>query len=235
MTDPNSTIIAKKDIDRFLSYILIQENTDAWLWKGGISSSGYGAFWYNGSTVGAHRFSFMAFVGPIQQGFLVCHKYENLGRHNVNPEHLFLGTYKDNMEDAAVKQRTLSGGSNPQSVLSDQQVLEIVQSQEKYNSLANSYGVSENIVSKIKRGELWTCVTGLSPTTKRNLANKSGYTGVRFKKGGWESSIGWRRNGQYKSKYLGRYKTPVEAARAYDVAAKEIHGNSAVLNFPSFG
>lgn len=73
-------------------------------------------------------------------------------------------------------------------------------------------------------------------TQAQNVLNRrpygaSGYKGV---------SKAWRRNGYIatiqmggKSKYLGYYADPVDAARAYDSAARELHGEFARLNFPS--
>ncbi|HBR21586.1 MAG TPA: hypothetical protein DD713_03315 [Nitrospiraceae bacterium] len=50
-----------------------------------------------------HRFMYELCIGPIPEGMLVCHTcdIERCG----NPEHLFLGTHKDNTQDAINKGR----------------------------------------------------------------------------------------------------------------------------------
>jgi hypothetical protein len=45
----------------------------------------------------AHRFYYVSLVGPLKGGELVCHKCNNPGC--VNPDHLYAGTQKDNMQD----------------------------------------------------------------------------------------------------------------------------------------
>lgn len=229
--------ISQKDIDRFMGYVAVDESTGAWLWTGGKTSAGYGGFWHEGRTIGAHAFSYMLKHGPIPDGMFVCHKFEDLGRHNVNPDHLFLGTHADNMKDAARKKRTLSGSKNHASKLSDDDVRAVVASSETYGVLSERYGVSQAMISQIKRGCRWSHVTGLKPTTKAQLRNKSGYTGVRWREREkrWCAAIGKKVNGVYKSRHLGSFKAAEDAARAYDAAAIEIHGPSARLNFPDAG
>lgn len=72
---------------------------------------GYGTFRVGGRdgyTEKAYRFSWMAFIGPIPDGLCVCHACDNPSC--VNPSHLFLGTHKDNMQDAWRKGRIKGHG-----------------------------------------------------------------------------------------------------------------------------
>jgi hypothetical protein len=70
--------------------------------------------------------------------------------------------------------------------------------------------------------------------------NKHGFRGVTFHPGNSEDhkfaayiAVGTKsRQGSYKKKYLGSFRTPAEAGRAYDKAARYLFGAEAILNFP---
>lgn len=82
-----------------------EPNTGCWLWTGAvIPVSGYGQMRYGkGTPKKAHRVSYEIFVGPIPDGLYVCHRCDT--PLCVNPDHLFLGTAKDNAQDAMRKGR----------------------------------------------------------------------------------------------------------------------------------
>jgi hypothetical protein len=83
----------------------VDTTTGCWLWnkctKGGKFN--YGIFSMNGVGIRAHRASYMLNVGPIPDGFCVCHQCDT--PMCVNPEHLFIGTDRDNAMDAVSKHR----------------------------------------------------------------------------------------------------------------------------------
>lgn len=80
----------------------IEKTSKCWNWKGS-TRNGYGAFKYRRKVYGAHRFSWMLFNGEIPFSKIICHKCDN--KLCVNPNHLFVGTHKDNMQDMVKKGR----------------------------------------------------------------------------------------------------------------------------------
>lgn len=83
---------------------LIQYGNGCWPWQGSKNQSGYGLYHYMGKHTTAHRVAWQVFTGDrIPNGLLVLHRCDN--PPCVNPEHLFLGTNRDNTLDAIAKGR----------------------------------------------------------------------------------------------------------------------------------
>lgn len=99
--------------------------------------------------------------GEIPDGMLVCHKCDN--RQCVNPEHLFLGTNRQNMLDACGKHRIAFGKRNGSTKLTEEQVTEIRESNLNQYALAEKYGVGQSTIRDIKLGMTWN----LPPKTNR--------------------------------------------------------------------
>jgi hypothetical protein len=141
---------------RFWGYV--NKTEGCWLWKGKPKPGGYGQIRVDGRTYGAHVFSWMIHHGAVPRGYVICHKCDV--RLCVNPEHLFIGTYKDNEADKIAKKRHSFGVSRPLHRLDDDRVMEIKRllreglSQRKIGSL---YGVSHTTVGYINRGKTWKC------------------------------------------------------------------------------
>jgi hypothetical protein len=88
-------------IQRFFDKVDKSEG-GCWVWKGSIRA-GYGVFWDGKKNVSAHRWSYEYHKRKISNGKVICHRCDN--PLCVNPEHLFQGTHKRNMEDASSKGR----------------------------------------------------------------------------------------------------------------------------------
>lgn len=123
-----------------------------WHFTGPLNSHGYGAVGFHGKVIGAHRLSYILTRGEIPNGLLVCHKCDN--PKCVNPDHLFIGTYKDNAQDMIKKGRRGAGhihGENHWNArLNNKQVSFIRQSSLSAKNLAIAFGVSLSVIYTVR-------------------------------------------------------------------------------------
>src|SRR5687768_13755676 len=74
------------------------------VWMGTVSkSTGYGQMVMKGKAHMPHRVAWEVANGPIPNGMFVLHRCDV--KTCVNPDHLFLGTHKENMRDMRLKRR----------------------------------------------------------------------------------------------------------------------------------
>lgn len=90
--------------ERFWSNV--QKTDGCWVWTG-CRSHDYGLMGANKARILAHRFSWELHYGPIPNGLGVLHRCDN--PPCVRPDHLFLGTFEDNMKDKIAKGRQARG------------------------------------------------------------------------------------------------------------------------------
>lgn len=86
----------------------IKKTDTCWLWKNAITNEGYGKF-YHKKYYSSHRYSWIIHKGKIPKGLCVLHKCDV--RNCVNPDHLWLGTLKDNTRDMILKGRNKNGAT----------------------------------------------------------------------------------------------------------------------------
>lgn len=130
--------------------------SECWIWTGCVGKDGYGVLGVGRKQMRAHRASFEAFSGEIPGGLLVCHRCDQ--PLCVNPDHLFLGTPRDNTQDMIRKSRrkTLRGESHPNSkiTMKDRETIRLLRSSgAKLSEVAEKFGIAIQTVSAIANGD----------------------------------------------------------------------------------
>jgi len=139
----------------FMKHVNQNGKGACWIWKGPKHSLGYGKFSLLKGTFLAHRISWLLFRGSIPKGMFLCHRCDNPSC--VNPEHLFLGTPKENTTDMVNKGRlrygTQIGKIGLQSIscrFKKEDVLFIRGSKETHVALAKQFNVSPTAIRAIR-------------------------------------------------------------------------------------
>lgn len=159
-------------LGRFKHKMGIKNQNSCIEYMGEKSSDGYGKFYTSKKIYTmAHRMAYELFIGNIPKGMLVCHKCDNPSC--INPEHLWLGTHHDNMQDMADKGRHPNKKGIPLSIdnkgskhvlakLNEDSVKNIkikLANGIKGSVLAREYNVVDQTIYEIKNGRNWKHVT----------------------------------------------------------------------------
>jgi len=94
---------------RFWNSVDLSDITGCWLWTGTRNHKGYGYFSTGGTRYRVHRLAWQLKRGAIPAGQLVCHTCDV--RNCINPDHLFLGTARENNSDRDAKGRRRVGNA----------------------------------------------------------------------------------------------------------------------------
>lgn len=174
-----STDEEKREHTRYLLEKRIKrKGSGCWIWNGSLTRWGYGDIRVGGTVKpkhsNAHRIAWEVYKGPIEKGIFVCHKCDN--RKCVNPDHLFLGTPKENQHDMIKKgrQKTLKGEECSWATLTNKDVLKIIEMFKNGSNspqVAKKFNISTKHASDIKRGRRWKHI-GDRTGIKKIEANK---------------------------------------------------------------
>lgn len=143
--------------ERFWSHV--EKSDGCWLWTGELAGKGYGRMKFAGVREHAHRMSWEFANGPVQAGLLVLHKCDTPAC--VRPDHLFLGTQKDNMRDMHAKGRAVQvrGEQHGRAKLTEEQARQLLAEYRAggvtQKELADRYGLHPVYVNKMIKGHKW--------------------------------------------------------------------------------
>lgn len=150
-------------IDALLGNCIPEPNSGCWLWLGAVAGGGYGNIRSKGRNIPAHRASWLLFRGPLPGMPLeVCHRCDV--RPCVNPDHLFIGTRADNMQDMVSKARNIQvtrpgvlarGERVGTAKLTRQKVIQIRRSPLQQREAAKVFGVGQSQIQRIRAGVSW--------------------------------------------------------------------------------
>lgn len=147
----------KNTLDDFWNQVNKNAANGCWEWTGNLIRSGYGVLTFNGENQLVHRLSYELANGAIPYKMCICHSCDN--RLCVNPAHLWLGTYQDNMIDKVNKGRARynpsPGENNGRAVLTEDQVRDIKANTLTASQNAKLYGVTKYNIHSIRQGKSW--------------------------------------------------------------------------------
>jgi hypothetical protein len=130
-----------------------EDRNGCWIWK--MAPVGkYGQWYLDKKFMLAHRAAWILYRGPIPRNVLVLHSCDV--PLCVNPNHLRLGTYRDNAHDAISRGRFVRGEKHGMSKLTAADVLAIRASSEPCSVLIDRYGIVQSAISAIKLRKSWS-------------------------------------------------------------------------------
>ena len=133
--------------------VSIDGRTGCWNWKQATRKDGYGITWYKGKTDYIHRVSYRIFKGDFDSNYIVRHTCDNPSC--CNPDHLLLGSDKDNSKDMVDRGRSCKGSKIHTAKLTEDLIPIIRTSDISSRNLSNIYGVSKTVILDIKRNKIW--------------------------------------------------------------------------------
>jgi hypothetical protein len=157
MTSPTVPLV-----DRLAARTDYGDGSGCWLWMGPTAPArrGYGHLAYRGKHLGAHRVAWeLAHGRPVPAGMRVCHHCDQ--PRCIRPDHLFLGTQRDNMADAKRKGRVHLGEADGQAKLTAEAV-PLIRARHRagvrFAHLAREFGVTEGAIRQVVSRATWAHV-----------------------------------------------------------------------------
>lgn len=152
------SVYQMSDLEKLAEKYTVSSN-GCWEWKKPRPDGRANTFLYQGKVQIAYRAAWKIYNGPIPDNLCVLHHCDN--GLCVNPNHLFLGTHKDNYEDMRLKGRsnTAKGESKKSSKLTEKDIIEIKTSLLSRKELTLKFGVNRQTIADVLEGKTWKHVS----------------------------------------------------------------------------
>lgn len=151
--------LSETEKEEFWEHVKEGPKQACWLWTGSKSTSGHGQFYASGRMWPAHRIAFTLDAGEQPEN-CVLHVCDN--PQCVNPEHLYDGTYSENLRDAYIRGRRDAGKLSADDV---EEIVDLASDNPDLtqSEIAEQYQVTRKSISNILTGRTWSRVTGIEP------------------------------------------------------------------------
>lgn len=135
-----------------------------WLWTASRNAKGYGRFKVTSYvSIVASRVAYALYYNRSPGSLLVCHHCDN--PQCVNPTHLYLGTVKDNSDDKMRRGRWRgppdpkgeNNGAAKLRAVDVEAIRGLINAGLNNKAIAARYGVTHQLISRIRRGRSWGC------------------------------------------------------------------------------
>ena len=142
-------------IERIERNIAYEPNTGCWLWLAGTNKFGHGRISFTGRPHMVHRIMYESKFGKIPKGLHSLHHCDT--PQCVNPDHLYLGTQRDNNNDRDKRGRCTKGQEHYKSKFDSLQirVIKSLKGLLTGRSIAMYFKVKENTISGIINNKQW--------------------------------------------------------------------------------
>lgn len=150
--------LIEKQKNKLMSKSLVDQD-GCIIFQGSLNQDGYGNIWAFDKFWRTHRLAYFLYKGNIAEGLCVCHKCDKPAC--INPDHLWLGTHKENMQDMVLKKRTLYGAQRPNNKIHPslrQEIVEKYLNGKRQTDLAKEYNCHASAI--------WNAIHHIIPVGK---------------------------------------------------------------------
>lgn len=140
---------------KLMGSIIKRKNSGCWEWYKCLGNAAYPQTteYETGLKLATHRLSYKIFIGEVPSEKFVCHKCDN--GLCINPDHLFLGTAQENMQDAKNKKRLIKGGRKKLTEEEVKGIKNYIKQGIKADHIAKIFNISIATVHDIKYRKTW--------------------------------------------------------------------------------